>query len=613
MVPWSVLRPFIALLFGLAVAAWSPRALAWVELTVARDDVRVEIDRQGKARVEHRVLLLVSGGPLPSFTMRGVDPDAELESGAFVVSEKNEKAGQLEDATPVTVTKKEAAVGASAVARSDLEITFEGKGISRGRYVVVVRYRTDLLAGGAIVRDGSGWMVRWLGPAWEHGLDTTRAAFVVPMAPTEPKAEMHEAAPGAPDEDDTSVLSTVTRKGAVDTIELVRLYAARGERVVWAFRLDGRALDAGAPPEATPLPSAPAEPSAASSRPLGLEVLLGVFLALFFLIAGAVFLHGYEIKKRAADRGVVPRPLVPLPLALRACLAAAVYLAGAWLEIASRASLAAALLVACFAIFVWYLPVRTRPEARPPGQWLPLRLAEITDRPPARDTGLFVLSSSAGRVALALLVVIAGAAIAILATRAPYHAAVVAAGAAPLFALFATGGRRSLPVDLAVDPIPLLRDVAVRLARARPGVRLVPRVRLPQGQADADEIRLAVVPPDPVAGLRAVEIGCGWALGPGGYLLLPEILLRFEPTSPCASIARTLEASARKAPGRKLDEQVMVFSPKLPSARLTLELALAVVDRVTSAQKRGVTPPAAEPKGKPARERGESRDRRDAA
>jgi hypothetical protein len=87
----------------------------------------------------------------------------------------------------------------------------------------------------------------------------------------------------------------------------------------------------------------------------------------------------------------------------------------------------------------------------------------------------------------------------------------------------------------------------------------------------------------------------GFALGPGGYVLLPEILLRFESKSVCEGIVRSLEASARRAPGRRLDERVLIFSPKLPSARMTAELVLAVLDRVGSAKGRGATPPVATP------------------
>ncbi len=585
MVPRPALRHFVALAIGALLWASASRAFAWVELTVGRDDVRVEIDRQGKARVEHRVLLLVSGGPLASFSIRGVDPDAEIEPGAFVVPEAAEKAGQLDGAKPVTVEKK--TPQAPGTPRADFEVGFEGKGLYRGRYVVVVRYRTDFLATGSIVREGNSWLVRWLGPSWDHGLDTTRAAFTVPMGQTEPRAELPGSESEGPQEDDSSVLSTVTRKGPVDVIELVRLYAARGERVAWSFRIDARALDAGAPVPSKPAPVPAAERTIGVQKDFGLEVLLGAGIGLFLLLAGLVVVHGHEVRVRAKDRGVVPRPLVPLPLAVRACLAAIVYLGGLWLVLSGRASVGGPLLASAFCLFVWYLPSRAKHEARPPGQWLPLRIGELVDRELVQDRGFFVISSRAGLATFATLAAAAVAAGVFAFTRSIAHLPLVLAGAAPLFALFASGGSRSLPVDLAVDPIPLLRSVAIKLSRARPGLRLVPRVRLPQSRADADEIRLVAVVPEAAQGLRSVEIGCGWAAGPGGYVILPEIIVRFEAGTPCAEVASSLESSAKKGPGRKLDERVLVFTPKLPTARLTVELALAVIDRLGTAQKRG--------------------------
>ncbi|NUO47584.1 MAG: hypothetical protein HOV80_01875 [Polyangiaceae bacterium] len=611
MVPRSALRHFVALAIGVVLWASASRAFAWVELTIGRDDVRVEIDRQGKARIEHRVQLLVSGGPLASFSIRGVDPDAEIEPGSFVVPEAAEKAGQLDGAKPVTVEKK--TDKAPGTPRADLDVGFEGKGLYRGRYIVVVRYRTDLLATGSIAREGNSWLIRWLGPSWDHGLDNPRAAFTVPMGQTEPRAELPGAEAEGPQEDDGSVLSTVTRKGPVDVIELARLYAARGERIAWTFRIDARALDAGAPVASKPAPVPASDRAIAAPKDFGLEVLLGAGIGLFLLLAGLVVVHGHEVRMRAKERGVVPRPLVPLPLAVRACLGAIVYLAGMWLVLSGRASVGGPALAGAFALFVWYLPSRAKHEARPPGQWLPLRLGELVDRALPQDRGFFVLSSRAGLTTFASLFVIA-VALGILAfTRSSVHLPLVLAGAAPLFSLFASGGRRSLPVDLAVDPIPLLRDVAIKLGRARPGLRLVPRVRLPQSSADADEIRLVAVVPEATQGLRSVEIGCGWAAGPGGYVILPEIVVRFEAGTPCAELASSLEASAKKGPGRKLDERVLVFTPKLPTRRLTVELALAVIDRLGVAQKRGAVDAAAEPPRTRRPKREVPEERRDAA
>ncbi len=589
MVSRSVLRLSVAVVLGLALLASAADARAWVELTVARDDVKVEIDRQGHARVEHRVLLLVSGGPLPSFVVRGVDPDATLEDGAFVILEKDEKAGKLDAARPLRLTKKTVEAGASAISRTDIEVAFEDKGISRGRFVVVFRYRTDLFAAGSLKHDGTSAVLRWTGPAWDDGLDTTRASFLFPVAPTEPRAESPPSEAGEP-ADDAGVLATVTRKGPVDVIELVRLYAAKGERVVWAVRADARAFDVGLPATAAPAPAPAPDAKAAAARRVGPEIWLAGAFILFVVVAGLVFLQGQDVRARAAERSVVPRPLIPLPLFVRAFAGASAYLGGVWLFHGARQPFAGAVVMASFALVVWYRPIVTKSEARAPGKWLPVRLGEVFGRAAPAASGLFHLDSRRARVVVALAMLTALGVVVWLARRSPDAALLAAACAAPLLALFASGGRRSLPVDLAVDPIPMLHRIALRVQRARPGVRLIPRLRLPEGRPDADEVRLVVLPAEPAPGLRAIEVGMGFALGPGGYVLLPEILLRFESKSACEAMVRSLEASGRRAPGRRLDERVLVFSPKLPTARMTAELVLAVLDRASAPKARGASP-----------------------
>ncbi len=565
---------FVAALAWLAPAV----ALAWVEVHVARDDVRVEVDKQGSARVEHRVLLLVSGGPLPSFVVRGVDADAEVEAGSYVVQERLEKAGARTDALPLAVTKKTNDLAQSGTSRTDLELTFPDRGLTRGRYVVVFRYRTDLLATGSITHESSSSVLRWVGPAWDDGLDTTRATFVFPLAPTEPRAEE---APREGQEGTDEVLASVSRRGVADTIELVRLYAARGERVVWAVRFDSRALDL---VRTEGQPAAPPRLSEAgvSAASLRAELWLALGAGAFLLLAALVVLHGHDVSRRAAERDAAARPLVPLPGVVRAVLAAAALLGGIWLQLTLPSGLVGALLAASFAAFVWYLPSRSVTLARAPGQWLPLSPREAFHPPPRRPRGMFDLRSAAGLLLAATLSAIVGGAAWFVAQRSTYHAVLVAADAVPLLALFLARDARVVPVDLAVDPIGLLRSVVARVERQRPELRVVPRVRLPQGSADADELRVVLLPAQPLRGLRAVEIAMGWTSGPGGALLLPEIILRFEEGTPCADVARALGGFGRRGPGRRLDERVLVFTPKVPTARVTADLALAIVERVTS-------------------------------
>jgi hypothetical protein len=85
---------FVALLF-----TGSP-ALAWVEVHVAGDEVRLLLDKEGTARVEHRVTLKVSGGPLRAFDIRGVDKDAVPDPDGYIAPLKQALQSSLASAVP---------------------------------------------------------------------------------------------------------------------------------------------------------------------------------------------------------------------------------------------------------------------------------------------------------------------------------------------------------------------------------------------------------------------------------------------------------------------------------------------------------------------------------
>src|SRR5688572_10253258 len=68
------------------VGLLSPRpALAWVEKRVEASTTWLELAADGSAVVRHELLLEVRGGPLASFTLRGVDADAEPLPDATVI------------------------------------------------------------------------------------------------------------------------------------------------------------------------------------------------------------------------------------------------------------------------------------------------------------------------------------------------------------------------------------------------------------------------------------------------------------------------------------------------------------------------------------------------
>ncbi len=162
-------RRVAALTLTLSGLAIPSRAFAWVDLKVSADDIHVAVDANGTAEVEHRVTLLVSGGPLKKVVLRGVDADAKVEDGGYVVLENNAAKG-AEGALPIAVEKALAKrkEGSTEPDRTDLTIDLdEGVGIKRGAWVLDVRYSTDLKATGALAHDGATDLLKWTGPAWD--------------------------------------------------------------------------------------------------------------------------------------------------------------------------------------------------------------------------------------------------------------------------------------------------------------------------------------------------------------------------------------------------------------------------------------------------------------
>jgi hypothetical protein len=478
----------------------------------------------------------------------------------------------------------EAEPGAGPV-RHDLELALQGgRGISRGRWIVQFRYRTDLAARGLAVRDGATTLVTWSGPRWEDGLDTTRALFALPSAPTEPRpAELGAASRGGPDDDHGAAISSLTRKPGLDVLEIIRPYAARGERVVWKVRADARALPLGASSSGAATPSPVRAPQALPvETPVRPGALLAGSAALFAALALLFFGRARAIESFLKERSQRARPLIPWPPLARALLGAAVFVAGLALELSLRSPLWGAALVAASVLFALHRPARAASALRAPGQWLPVRREEAFAPPAPIVPGWFDIRTGRGRGLLATIVLVTMAVAAWLARSSSYHAALCALNLAPLLALFFPSPARLAAPDLAVAPLPLLRAIARHVEAASPTARLVPRVRVPRGEVDADELRLVVLPARPIRGLRAIEVAFASVTGPGGHLLLPEVLLRCDEGTPCDEVASTLAPHARASQGRRIDERVLAVAPKLPDARTTASLVVALLERVSA-------------------------------
>ena len=594
----------------LAVLLASARpAYAWIENHVAADEVRLELDAAGKALVEHRVTLRTTGSErLRELVLRGVDPDAVPAGNSYVVPESDALSSSLESATPLKLELRqpprhghgsprpgtdgaETPPPVELVARVDAET-----GLKRGTFVFVLRYTTDLRARGLLRRQGPLVEISWSGLVWEDGLDNARTTFVVPAAPTPPRA-VDETPEGAderaggradPDDGDESTgpghyLSELRRGAESDEIELMRSYVPRGTALPWVVRVDQRALEPLAQPEAAPPP--PTLPPVLGPTPPPRQILLAAAAGLWLLYTLLVVLKALEVKRHAREARATVRPALPLPLGLRAPAAGLALVAGVGLQLVLDRPLLGAAAVVLATVLAAHGAARPDPRAakRGPGRWLTVSEVEALALPPRPRGALLDVSTRAGKLLLLLLGLGVGAGAVLLWPRAPHQAMLIGLDVVALLGVFGTGRLTALPPDLSIEPIRFLRKLVARMRRAKgaDGIRIAPRIRIPAGALDPDELRLLVVPRMPLRGFAGIEIALSYALGLGARVGMPEVLLRVLGGSPCEQAIRSLASLGRVTPGRRADERVLTLAPRLPTVRMTVEIVLALAARVS--------------------------------
>lgn len=573
-----------------AILAGARPAHAWVDVHVEGDDMRLTLDRSGKARVEHRITLKIAGGPLRSLDLRGVDRDAVPEAEGYIVPQKEANQSSLASAVPVTLDpippgNKPEADGSAPLPVLRVRFGAE-KGIGRGVYVLLVRYGTNL--SDRIAADGGMARITWRSPVWEDGLDSARLTFDLPAAPNEPRADDAAVALGAATDAKPMVLSTVRRGTSRDALELLRPYVSKGEAVTWTIHTDLRVVQATSPENARPAPPPPSA-STAIAAPAYRALALAGAAALFVIYSLLVAFKAMEVARDARAADVLPRPLIPIPTALRAVLAGLALVAGLGVELVAGKATLGAILVLLATGLAAHLTPRWNHTARlrGPGRWLPVTEADAFRDPPRAPGGLLDVSTRAGKALFLLaLAGIAGGVYA-LNDASPYQASLIAFDATAILAIFCTGRRAELP-PRPEAPARFLRDVAKIARRAMKGeeIRVVGRIRVPEGQADPDEIRLALSPRKALTGFTSIEVGVVYLPGAGGPLGIPEVLVRISAGSACQEVIERLARQGKSVRGRKPGEIVFAFSPRLPTARMTAGLAIGLLRAVTAPKPR---------------------------
>ena len=206
------LRPLV---LGLAIlgavvpslVASPAHAKGWQEMHQTSDDVRVSIEPDGTALVQHHMRYRVVAGHFTTIDLPGVVEGAEPLPDAVVASEKT---GEVE--AHLEVHPKD---------ERTLRVVIDTpKGLRRGSYVVDARYRVNLVAAKQLARDGAMWRLSWTTPAAPEGHDSVRVVFDLPSAATEPRLFVPAGQASEPVVDTT--MSTLRRGTERDELELVR-------------------------------------------------------------------------------------------------------------------------------------------------------------------------------------------------------------------------------------------------------------------------------------------------------------------------------------------------------------------------------------------------------
>ena len=540
------LRQGLALAAALFVLLAPSRARAWQEAHEVGDDVRVRVDPNGAASVEHTLRWHVVRGPLKTVDLVNVDTSAVLEPDVRITAED----GHEHSAHLVRLDDRSVRITVD-----------EPRALMRGTFSFDVRWRVDLAASHALVKDGPTWRLTWSAPVASEGLDAARTEFDFPSAPEEPRPILADT--GAVDD---GVVSTLQRASGRDVLELVRPHVARGEAVSWTLRLDPRCLPEVVDPRLRP-PSGvkvTAEPDRLKEAVIAAS-LGGLALAIGLLVAR----KGSAFAQVCAAQGVRARGLLPLPLGVRAtltgmALAGGVGLAAAGLPTAGGLREAVATLAAALR------GPHARPAARGPGRWLALRPDDAFAPDPPAGHWLDVGTRPGRLTALA-----AGAIVLALAIAARHWSAqgpwLVSLDAVALVPLLMTGGASQLPPNGPRFAAPWLAR-AFRRLRLNDKIRTVPWGRVIVDGSKVDELRLLVLPRIAMPGVIGIELGLAWTCAQTGWVSSPEILVRVLEGSAAAAKLSQTSAASQSVPGRRSDERVVRLAP----LRATLEGAVAV-------------------------------------
>lgn len=536
------------------------KAHAWIETTVLSDDVRLQIDRNGSAVVEHQMMMRVRGSPMRAFVLPGVDADAQPEGEAVAIPQRDGESAHVEAQVPLAVV-----MGPDGSLRLQVD---DSKGLPRGTYLLKFRYRTDLVKAGALEKDGTMVRLRWMGARLPNGLGSAKTVVVTPPAPTEPTTGDR----GDLGLSSTSAFLTTTKRFPDrDEIELVRPHVAKAEQVAWSVRLDPRSLSGVNDPRIRPPPSTTVK-AILKTESRERQVFLAVAAGVAILFTALTAIKGHQAELAAQAVGLTPRPFFMAPVHVRAFFAGPTVALGVGLQLLLEPPVIGTLFLVLAMLLMAHRTPLPRSVSRGPGRWLPLSEEEAFQSVPRLRDAWMDVSTRGGKLAFLLAIAVVGIATFATWRVSPYHANLVVMDALMLIALFFTGRNSELTPSLKQGTAAPLKKILEKLRRKIPGARIVPWARFPQGQGELDELRLMILPPTALRGLNGIEVGYSFPVGAGGAIACPEILVRVAEETDAAQRAKSLLPFGRWVHGRKAGELVVSLEPRSASWRSVVAL-----------------------------------------
>jgi hypothetical protein len=569
----------------------SSPAYALPEKRVESSTTTLELDAEGAAIVRHELALVVRGQRLASFSLRGVDADAEPLPGATLTRLVEGRAAGAPE--PLLVQAR----------GGTLEVAVPSARAARGtRFLLSLAYRTRLRD--AMVErlpDGVRAELGWLGPRFDDGVDAVTLIVRAPAGRIPPELASED----EPGPQYGIVSSTLRRSRDVDELELVRAHVARDEAIRWTVQLD-RSVLGDQPPAlagaATPRASAPAAigaPPATKARQAAAQRLehgLAWSLALGVAYALMLWLKTRAVAAASSARRATPRPWVAGSPALRAVLAGGAVSGACGAVFADLPTWTfAATLVLAMALAAHHPPAQD-PSLLGLGEWQ-ARGPEVLARAPSPPLPGAWLDAGRARGFVLLAAALGG--IGALAARAfavsPYVGACILLSGTVLLPIFCTGRAAELPLDKLDEARRFLGEVARRSSDLGPLVA-TPIARV-TASGELDDLRLSLAPARAVPGLRGLELGLELGERLGGFSARPIVIVRAAEGSECQ---RALPRGLTWTRGRSPDERASIIRPKLPTVALSVALLreLAELWRARPAARSQTTAAAAEPVSK---------------